>query len=37
MSDDDLHRIAVAAADKEAAVFELDHADLNLNPLLLVT
>ncbi|MFJ6003385.1 hypothetical protein [Arthrobacter sp. NPDC092385] len=30
MSDNDLHRIAVAAADKEAAAFELDHADLNL-------
>ena len=30
MSEEDLHRIAVAAADKEAAAFELDHADLTL-------
>ncbi|WP_394253560.1 hypothetical protein [Arthrobacter pityocampae] len=36
MSDDDLHRIAVAAADKEAAVFELDHADLNLKEAVVV-
>jgi hypothetical protein len=36
MSEDDLHRIAVAAADKEAAAFELDHADLNLKEAVVV-
>jgi hypothetical protein len=36
MSEDDLHRIAVAAADKEAAAFELDHADLNLKETVVV-
>lgn len=30
MSEVDLHRLAVAAADKETAAFELDHAELNL-------
>lgn len=30
MSQEDIHRLAVAAADKEAAAFELDHAELNL-------
>ncbi|MBG6184088.1 hypothetical protein IWX65_002059 [Arthrobacter sp. CAN_A214] len=30
MNKDDLHRIQVAAADKEAAAFEFDHAALNL-------
>jgi hypothetical protein len=29
MSAEDRHRLAVAAADKEAAAFELDHAELN--------
>lgn len=36
MSEDDLRRIAVAAADKEAAAFELDHADLNLKEAVVV-
>ena len=36
MSEDDLHRIAVAAADKEDAAFELDHADLNLKEAVVV-
>ena len=36
MSEDDLHKIAVAAADKEAAAFELDHADLNLKEAVVV-
>ncbi|MHA7284555.1 hypothetical protein [Arthrobacter sp. TMS2-4] len=36
MSVDDLRRIAVAAADKEAAAFELDHADLNLKEAVVV-
>lgn len=36
MSDNDLRRIAVAAADKEAAAFELDHADLNLKEAVVV-
>jgi hypothetical protein len=36
MSENDLHRIAVAAADKEAAAFELDHADLNLKEAVVV-
>jgi hypothetical protein len=30
MNQDDFHRIEVAAADKEAAAFEFDHAALNL-------
>ncbi|WP_026549635.1 hypothetical protein [Arthrobacter sp. Br18] len=30
MNQEDLHRIQVAAADKEAAAFEFDHAALNL-------
>jgi hypothetical protein len=36
MSEDDLRRIALAAADKEAAEFELDHADLNLKEAVVV-
>jgi Mg/Co/Ni transporter MgtE len=36
MFEEDLHRIAVAAADKEAAAFELDHADLNLKEAVVV-
>ena len=36
MSEDDLRRIAVAAADKEAAAFELDHADLTLKEAVVV-
>lgn len=30
MSAEDRHRLALAAADKETAAFELDHAELNL-------
>ncbi len=36
MSEDDLRRVAVAAADKEAAAFELDHADLTLKEAVIV-
>jgi hypothetical protein len=36
MSTDDLRRIAIAAADKEAAAFELDQADLNLKEAVVV-
>ena len=36
MSENDLRRIAVAAADKETAVFELDHADLTLKEAVVV-
>ncbi|MDQ0734702.1 hypothetical protein [Arthrobacter agilis] len=36
MTEDDLRRIAVAAADKEAAAFELDHADLKLKEAVVV-
>ncbi len=36
MSQEDIHRLAVAAADKEAAAFELDHAELNLQEAVVV-
>ncbi|MHA7179141.1 hypothetical protein ACX80J_03385 [Arthrobacter sp. MDB2-24] len=36
MSAEDRHRLAVAAADKEAAAFELDHAELNLQEAIVV-
>lgn len=36
MSENDLHRIALAAADKETAAFELDHAELNLKEAVVV-
>ncbi|TKV29221.1 hypothetical protein FDK12_06175 [Arthrobacter sp. NamB2] len=36
MSEADLHRLAVAAADKETAAFELDHAELNLKEAVVV-
>lgn len=36
MSAEDLHRLAIAAAEKETAVFELDHAELNLQEAIVV-
>ncbi|AUZ88146.1 hypothetical protein ACX80L_03890 [Arthrobacter sp. MDT1-48-3] len=36
MSAEDRHQLAVAAADKEAAAFELDHAELNLKEAIVV-
>jgi hypothetical protein len=36
MSAEDRHRLAVAAAEKEAAAFELDHAELNLQEAIVV-
>ncbi|MDQ0734705.1 hypothetical protein [Arthrobacter agilis] len=36
MSEEDVHRLAVAAADKELAAFELDHAEFNLKEAVVV-
>lgn len=36
MSQEDLRTVAVAAADKETAVFELDHAELTLKEAVVV-
>ncbi|MHA7279576.1 hypothetical protein ACX80H_07465 [Arthrobacter sp. MDT2-2] len=36
MSAEDRRRLAVAAADKEVAAFELDHAELNLKEAIVV-